>query len=69
MCDHMTSFAILMSMEPIPDYLEEIQSAITNPLIGFSLFCLLFMVVTVMPFKALRFISDFIKFVILYLRA
>lgn len=53
-CTHMTSFAILMSLEPIPDYLEEIQSKMTNPLLGFSLLCLFLMIFTILPFKQLR---------------
>ncbi|XP_063676043.1 uncharacterized protein LOC134812504 [Bolinopsis microptera] len=53
-CNHMTSFAILMSLEPIPDYLEVIQSQITTPLLAFSLFCLLVMIGTILPFKQLR---------------
>lgn len=53
-CDHMTSFAILMSVEPIPDNLAKIQSLITNPLIALSLISLCLMVGMIMPIKQLR---------------
>jgi len=53
-CDHMTSFAILMSVEPIPDNLAKIQSLISNPLTGLSIFCLALMVGMILPIKQLR---------------
>ena len=52
-CNHMTSFAILMAINPIPDYIMEIQSQMTNPLLGISLFFILLMLGTVLPFKQL----------------